>query len=69
MATMVLGDAGVRQAPARGVLRRTVARLVAAREHEARRQVRAYLLGLDDATLATYGVDRDHLDMERGFPF
>ena len=38
--------------------------MIAAREHQARRQVKAYLLGFDDATLATYGIERP--DMERG---
>jgi hypothetical protein len=69
MTTMTLGDATTRQTPARGVMRRALARMLASREHKARREVKAYLLGLDDATLATYGIDRSALDMERGYPF
>ena len=69
MATMTLGDVGCRQAPARGAVRRVLARMIAAREYEARRRVRSHLLGLDDATLATYGIDRSALNADRGFPF
>ena len=35
-----------------------IARIMAARELQARRQVSAYLGSLDDAALATYGYDR-----------
>jgi len=62
MATMTFGDVYARSAPPRGVLRRAAARLVAAREAEARRRVNSYLLGLDDATLASLGYDRAVLE-------
>ena len=39
-----------------------MARTMALREHHARRRVNAYLLGLDDATLATYGYSRSALE-------
>jgi hypothetical protein len=62
MATTTFGDVFARSAPPRGILRRAVARLVAAREAEARRRVNAHLLGLDDATLAALGYDRAVLE-------
>lgn len=62
MATTTFGDVHTRSAPPRGVLRRAVARLVAAREAEAQRRVNSYLLGLDDGTLATLGYDRAVLE-------
>jgi len=58
MTTTALGGIGGRETVSRGVLRRTMARMIATREQQARRRVFAHLLGLDDATLATYGFDR-----------
>ena len=37
-------------------------RMLTAREERARQTVKAYLLGLDDATLATFGYDRKALE-------
>ena len=62
MATMTFGDVAARQTIGRGVLRRAMARTMALREHHARRRVNVYLLGLDDATLATYGYSRSALE-------
>ena len=62
MATTIFGDVACRQAIGRGVMRRALARTMALREHHARRRVNAYLLGLDDATLATYGYARSALE-------
>ncbi len=62
MATMTFGDVRNRTAPPRGILRRALARMIASRESHARRQVNAYLLGLDDATLAALGYDRKTLE-------
>jgi len=58
MATMIHTDAG--NAPARvgGPFRRALQRMMTAREIQARRYVNDYILSLDDATLATYGIDR-----------
>jgi hypothetical protein len=51
----------------RGAFRRAFERLVVARELQARRYVSAYLAGLDDATLASYGYDREAVErMGRG---
>lgn len=41
-----------------GWARRAFARLIAAREREARRRVAAHLRYFDNATLDSYGVDR-----------
>ena len=70
MATILFGDATARVAPSRGILRRTLARMIAAREAHARRTVHAHLLGLDDASLAAFGFDRRMLDQagRHGFP-
>ncbi|MCB1489505.1 MAG: hypothetical protein KDJ88_18855 [Bauldia sp.] len=69
MATTV-GEIGGRVAPGRGVVRRVLGRMIAAREERARQTVNAYLLGLDDATLAAFGYDRKAIeDAGRGrFP-
>jgi hypothetical protein len=56
------GEIGGRAAPGRGVARRVLARAIAIREAPARQTFNAYLLGLDDATLATFGYDRKALD-------
>ena len=61
MATRTPGDVAYRATPSRGVLRRVMARAISAREARARQSLRAYLLGLDDATLATFGYDRSAL--------
>ena len=58
MAAMMLGDTAVRALPSRSVPRRSVARLIATREVPPRRRVNSFLLGLDDAGLATAGCDR-----------
>ena len=71
MATAGFGDIGGRTALARSVLRRAVARAIAVRERQSRRRVNAYLLGLDDAGIATFASDRRSVDEAgRGaFPF
>jgi hypothetical protein len=58
MAGRTFGDVGGRAGIARGVLRRAVARSIAQREMQSRRRINAYLLGLDDAGLATVACDR-----------
>ena len=70
MATILFGDATARVAPGRGILRRALARMIAAREQQAARQMRAHLLGLDDAALAAFGYDRRSLEQagRGGFP-
>ena len=69
MAIRTLGDPGFAAAPSRGLFRRALARMMAAREIQARRAVNAYLLGLDDSTLATFGYDRRALEESgRGSP-
>ena len=62
MATIVAGDIGGRATPGRGVMRRVLGRMISAREERARQSVNAYLLGLDDATLATFGYERKALE-------
>lgn len=62
MAARLPEDSSSRAAPTRGILRRAMARALSAREARARQTVRAYLLGLDDATLATLGYNRSALD-------
>lgn len=49
-----------------GAFRRAFERLLVAREIQARRHVNAYLLGLDDATLKSYGYDRASLERSGG---
>ncbi|SDB39893.1 hypothetical protein [Bauldia litoralis] len=62
MATRIAGDIGGRATPGRGVLRRVLGRMMSAREERARQSINAYLLGLDDATLATFGYDRKAIE-------
>lgn len=62
MTKTALAGIGGREALARGVLCRAVARLVTTRELHARRSVHAHRLGLDDATLAAYGYPRRALE-------
>lgn len=57
MTIKIPGDIGGRAASGRGVSRRVLGRMLAVREAPARRSVNAHLLGLDDATLATFGYD------------
>ena len=68
MATKTFGDVRNRTAPPRSILRRAMAHTIAARETRGFRRVNAYLLGLDDATLAALGYDHKVLeDAGRGF--
>ena len=67
--TRTLGDVGMRATPGRGVQRLVLARLIAALEPQARRMVGAHLLGLGDATLATFGYDRKAMDDAGRGPF
>ena len=62
MATTTFGDVRNRTAPPRSILRRAMSNMIATREPQARRRVNAYLLGLDDATLAALGYDRNVLE-------
>jgi hypothetical protein len=61
MATITLSDFGSVSSRAGGPFRRALARMMTAREMQARRYVNDYLRSFDDATLATYGVDRKTL--------
>jgi hypothetical protein len=65
-----LGDSGGRAAPAMGVYPYALARANAGRETTPRQTARAFMLGLDDATLATFGYDRAAVDHagRNGFP-
>lgn len=47
-----------------GIFKRALARLIEAREHQARLYVNAHLLCLDDATLAAAGLDRKSIEAE-----
>jgi len=58
MTAKMLDDTSVRVVPSRSVPRRSVARLIATRDVPPRRRLSAFLLGLDDAGLATSGCDR-----------
>jgi hypothetical protein len=58
MATMTLDGFGSAPARTGGLFRRALTRVITARELQARRYVNDYLLTLDDAMLATYGIDR-----------
>ncbi len=62
MATTTFGDVRNRTAPPRSILRRAMAHMIAAREAQAQRRVNAYLLGLDNATLAALGYDRNVIE-------
>ena len=62
MATTTFGDVRNRTAPPRSILRRAMANMIATRGAQAQRRVSAYLLGLDDATLAALGYDRNMLE-------
>ena len=62
MATTTFGDVRNRTAPPRSILRRAMAHMIATRESQAHRRVNVYLLGLDDATLAALGYDRNVLE-------
>jgi hypothetical protein len=64
------GDSGSRVAPARGAFPYALARANAGRETTPRQTARAFVLGLDDAMLATFGYDRAAVDHagRNGFP-
>lgn len=66
----ILGDSGSRATPASGMLRYALARAVTGREAPPRQTARAFMLGLDDATFATFGYDRMAIDHAGrcGFP-
>ncbi len=68
MAT-TFGDCGGRAGLARGVLRVAVARSIAQRELPSRRRINAFLLGLDDAGLATFASDRRAVEEAGRGPF
>lgn len=58
------GEIGIAPAGSRGhgVVRRAVARMNHVRDRQMPRYVNGYQLSLDDATLATYGFDRETLE-------
>ena len=58
MATITFNSIGSASARTGGLFRRARTRMMTARELQARRYVNDYLLTLDDATLAAYGIDR-----------
>ena len=62
MATKTFGDVRNRTAPPRSIRRRAIAQMIADREVRTHRRVNAYLLGLDDATMAALGYDRNVLE-------
>jgi hypothetical protein len=62
MAMTVYDGAGGRAAPAHGVMRRAVARVVVALSRHADRRANAHVLGLDDAGVATVACDRRALE-------
>ena len=62
MATTTFGDVRNRTAPPRSILRRATAQVIVSREPHARRRVNTHLLGLDDATLAALGYDRNVIE-------
>jgi hypothetical protein len=62
-ATFTTNVPGVSRGSSKGLFRKALDSMVAARERQARRYVNGYLLSLDDATLAAYGYDR--ADLER----
>ena len=66
----ILGDGGSRVTPARGASPYALARANAGRETTPRQTASAFTLGLDDATLATFGYDRAAVDHagRNGFP-
>jgi hypothetical protein len=61
MATTTLDQFGSAVARAGRPLRRGLQRMMTARELQARRYVNDYLLTLDDASLAAFGIDRKSL--------
>lgn len=61
MATTTLNHIGSAAARTGGPFRRGLQRMMTARELHARRYVNDYLMTLDDASLAAYGIDRKTL--------
>jgi len=61
MATTTLNQLGSAVARTGRPFRRGLQRMMTARELQARRYVNDYLLTLDDASLAAYGIDRKSL--------
>lgn len=61
MAITTLNQLGSAVARTGRPLRRGLQRMITAREIQARRYVNDYLLTLDDASLAAFGVDRRSL--------
>jgi len=61
MMARAYGEIGVAPAGSRGhgVVRRAVARMNHVRDRQMPRYVNGYQLSLDDATLATFGFDRE----------
>ena len=72
MSSVTLNDVAVTGTEReRGFFARLGERLIAARKAEADRAVAAYLLSLDDKTLANLGYNRTELEARdpRGYPF
>lgn len=61
MATTTLDQFGSAVARTGGPFRRGLRRMMTARELQARRYVNHYLMTLDDASLAAFGIDRKSL--------
>ncbi|WP_306030506.1 MULTISPECIES: hypothetical protein [unclassified Stappia] len=62
--TTTTAIAGASRNGSKGLFRKAIDSMVAARERQARRYVNGYLLSLDDATLAAYGYDRAELERQ-----
>jgi hypothetical protein len=62
MVTILFGQPSGRVAPARGILRQSLARMMACCEQQARRPMNAHLLTRSDATLAIVGYDRPTME-------
>ncbi len=62
--TAAYGEIGIAPAASRGhgVVRRAVARMNHVRERQMPRYVNGYQLALDDASLATFGFDRESFE-------
>lgn len=72
MATITANTYRVADTPAeKGFFARVLDRIVASRMRQADRAVAAYLLSLDDATLAKLGYERAELERRdpMGYPF
>jgi hypothetical protein len=58
MVTLTLGELGSEISRRGAIVRRTLRRVSSARALQGRPYINGYMLTLDDATLAAYGVDK-----------